>query len=608
MDYGGTSQSFDFSIDTVIPLLNPITLRNLNYIDNTFTYLDGFKRNHDYKKTVYFDFSFNNFIKDNDGNVEITTKSSNIIVSNFSRTDLTTVKDFIGGKSFSGEIDISGEVIINNAYIRISYQGMSVEKEFSVNTKIPVINEEINYNTDNFSVSNRIIDISINTDHEILDTSLILLNQNFILVEPLDKWDILYLKKNNNNNTQWDIQIFYNKEITNVKNLKGKIKGKYRNNEKTIDFDISDFFPQVNSVEFERNIGFEYSESEIMNYKDMSGTIIVNFTTDLSTNRIEETLETLKQMSLIRITPRDIKFKIELNYSEISGNICKIIVNSKGEIKENNISINASYLGTSNKVDNLSINTIIPRPIDISLSLLEFNLENRDAIVSIKYDENILKETPLTMEEHIGYFIKPVNVIINDISQNQMNKKEWTAKLTTIGNILDSTGLIKAKYKDDKVVKSFNYLINTVIPFVKTNIGSTLQSNGLPRTYMSFNLTRNKALSEQVLIPEIYNYNPLSTSNDKYNKITINGNEFHPTQTHIKIDYGGKYSIVPNRIRVIYISPKKISFVFPQDLKKGYYYFRIVRLLYFESQAGAQRFTEYKEFQSNYSYYFHKQH
>ena len=77
---------------------------------------------------------------------------------------------------------------------------------------------------------------------------------------------------------------------------------------------------------------------------------------------------------------------------------------------------------------------------------------------------------------------------------------------------------------------------------------------------------------------------------------------------YIKIDYAGKYSQKSNQIRIKYYSPKKISFVFPQELPKGYYYFRIVRLIYVENQVGSQRFTEYKEFISNYSYFFHKQH
>ena len=125
---------------------------------------------------------------------------------------------------------------------------------------------------------------------------------------------------------------------------------------------------------------------------------------------------------------------------------------------------------------------------------------------------------------------------------------------------------------------------------------------------MSINLTRSKTLTEQTLIPEIHNYGPIITSNDKYNEITINGAEFHPTQLHIKIDYAGKYSQIPNKIRIKYYSPKKISFVFPQNLSKGYYYFRVIRLIYVESQVGSQRFKEYKELNSNYSYFFHKQH
>ena len=113
---------------------------------------------------------------------------------------------------------------------------------------------------------------------------------------------------------------------------------------------------------------------------------------------------------------------------------------------------------------------------------------------------------------------------------------------------------------------------------------------------------------EQTLIPEIYTYEPRESQNSYYNKITVNGNEFHPIHTCIKIDYGGKYAKVPNSIEVNYISPKKITFLFPIDLPKGYYYFRVIRFLNTDSQVGAQRFVDSKEFNSNYSYYYHKKH
>jgi hypothetical protein len=349
----------------------------------------------------------------------------------------------------------------------------------------------------------------------------------------------------------------------------------------------------------------------MLSYQDTSGTIVVKFTNDLSSNRIQETLSSLQQRELLMVQPKEAKLKLNLTYSEMSGNICEIVVSSKGEFKSSssNIIFSASYLGTNKETTGLSMNTFIPRPIDISLSLLEFTENNRNAILTVTYDEVILNETVNTMGEHIGYFIKPnENIIFSDISQNQIDKKQWTANLETTGNILDSTGLIKAKYLDPTSVKSFNFLVNTVIPFVKPNIGATLQPNGLPRNRMSINLTKSKTLAEQTLIPEIHNYGPLITSNNKYNEITINGAEFHPTQLHIKIDYARKYSQIPNKIRIKYYSPKKISFVFPQDLPKGYYYFRVIRLIYVETQVGAQRFKDYKEFNSNYSYFFHKQH
>ena len=393
-----------------------------------------------------------------------------------------------------------------------------------------------------------------------------------------------------------------------MNNLKATIKGKYRGQSVTVDVDMSGVFPQVNFIEFQRNIS-NYETSDMLSYQDTSGTIIVKFTNNLSSTRIEETLSSLQKRELIRVEPKEAKLKLNLTYSEIIGNICKIVVSSKGEFKSSNIFFSASYLGTNKQTTGLSMNTIIPRPIDISLSLLEFTENNRNTILTVTYDEVILNETVNTMGEHIGYFIKPnENIIFSDISQNQTNKKIWTANLETIGNILDSTGLIKAKYLDPTSVKSFNFLVNTVIPFVKPNIGATLQPNGLPRNRMSINLTKSKTLAEQTLIPEIHNYGPLITSNNKYNEITINGNEFHPTQLHIKIDYAGKYSQIPNKIRIKYYSPKKISFVFPQDLPKGYYYFRVIRLIYAESQVGGQRFKDYKKLNSNYSYFFHKQH
>jgi hypothetical protein len=584
-----------------------LIITNLLYPDtNTFTYLDGFNRNNDYKRKVYFDVNFNTTLEENDETIKnkiLFEPSQNMIITNFKRTDKTTKNDYNGGRYFRGEIDISGEIDVSNAFIKIdnNFYAGDASAVFHINTIIPQLEQTPNVNSSNFSVSNPIIDISFNTNYEILED----LTRDFINVSPYEYWELLYYTREEQNRKQWNTRIRYKKEITNVNNLKATIKGKYRGQSVTVDVDMSGVFPQVNSIEFQRNIS-NYETSDMLSYQDTSGTVIVNFT---SSNRIQETLSSLQQRELIKVQPKEAKLKLNLTYSEIIGNRCKIVVSSKGEFKSSNIIFSASYLGTNKQTTGLSMNTIIPRPIDISLSLLEFTENNRNAILTVTYDEVILNESVNTMGEHIGYFIKPnENIIFSDISQNQIDKKQWTANLETIGNILDSTGLIKAKYLDPTRVKSFNFLINTVIPFVKPNIGATLQQNGLPRNRMSINLTRSRTLTEQTLIPEINNCDPLITSNNKYNRIIINGAEFHPTQLHIKIDYAGKYSQIPNKIRINYYSQKKISFVFPQDLPKGYYYFRVIRLIYVEKKVGNQRLKDYKEFNSNYSYFFYKQH
>jgi len=610
--YNGKSKTEYFNVKVITPKVEQISITNLLYPDtNTFTYLDGFIRNNDYKRKVYFDVNFNTTLEESDEEIKdkiLFEPSQKIIITNFNRTDKTTKNDYNGGRYFRGEIDINGEIDVSNAFIKIdnNFYAGDASAVFHINTIIPQLEQTPNVNSSNFSVSNPIIDISFNTNYEILED----LTRDFINVSPYEYWELLYYTREEQNRKQWNTRIRYKKEITNVNNLKATIKGKYRGQSVTVDVDMSGVFPQVNSIEFQRNIS-NNETSDMLSYQDTSGTVIVNFnfTNDLSSNRIQETLSSLQQRELIKVQPKEAKLKLNLTYSEIIGNICKIVVSSKGEFKSSNIIFSASYLGTNKQTTGLSMNTIIPRPIDISLSLLEFTENNRNAILTVTYDEFILNETVNTMEEHIGYFIKPSeNITFTNLSQNQIDKKQWTAILETTGNILDSTGLIKAKYSDPTSVKSFNFLVNTVIPFVKPNIGATLQPNGLPRNRMSINLTKSKTLAEQTLIPEIHNYGPLITSNNKYNEITINGAEFHPTQLHIKIDYAGKYSQIPNKIRIKYYSPKKISFVFPQDLPKGYYYFRVIRLIYVESQVGAQRFKDYKEFNSNYSYFFHKQH
>ena len=610
--YDGKIQTQNFKVNVIRPRVEQINITNLLYPErNTFTYLDGFDRNNDYKRKVYFDINFNTTLEESDEEIRdkiLFEPSQNIIIRNFNRTDKTEKNDYNGGRYFRGEIDINGKIDISNAFIKIDNQFYigDASAVFHINTIIPQLEQIPNVNSDSFSVNNPIIDISFNTNCEILED----LTRDFINVSPYEYWELLYYRQEEQNRTQWNTRIRYKKEITDVNNLKATIKGNYRGQSVTVDVDMSGVFPQVNSIEFQRNVS-NYETSDMLSYQDTSGTIVVQFTNDLSSNRIQETLSSLQQRELIKVQPKEAKMKLNLDYNEISGNICKIVVSSKGEFKSSssNIIFNASYLGTNKQTTGLSMNTIIPRPIDISLSLLEFTRNNRNAILTVTYDEVILNETIEAMKEHIGYFIKPrENITFTDLSQNQTNRKIWTANLETTGNILDSTGLIKTKYLDPTNVKSFNFLINTVIPFVKPNIGATLQPNGLPRNRMSINLTKSKTLTEQTLIPEIHNYGPINTSNNKYNEITINGAEFHPTQLHIKIDYAGKYSQIPNKIRIKYYSPKKISFVFPQDLPKGYYYFRVIRLIYVESQVGAQRFKEYKEFNSNYSYFFHKQH
>jgi len=610
---GNYTQRTIFDVKVIIPRLEQINITNLLYPEkNTFTYLDGFIRNNDYKRKVYFDMIFNTTLEERDDE-EIRNKilfgpSQKMVIRNFNRTDKTTKNDYNGGRYFRGEIDINGEIDISNAFIKIdnNFYAGDASAIFHINTIIPQLEQNPTKNSDNFSAKNPIIDVTFNTDYEILED----ITRDFINVSPYEYWELLYYTREEGNRKQWNTRIRYKKEITNVNNLKATIKGKYRGQSVTVDVDMSGVFPQVNSIEFHPNVS-SYVTNDVLSYQDTSGTIVVEFTNDLSSNRIQETLSSLQQRELIKVQPKEAKLKLNLTYSEISGNICKIVVSSKGEFKSSssNIFFTASYLGTNKETRGLSMNTIIPRPIDISLSLLEFTRNNRNALLTVTYDEVILNETLNTMEEHIGYFIKPIeNITFTDLSQNQTNKKIWTANLETTGNILDSTGLIKAKYLDSASIKSFNFLINTVIPFVKPDIGATLQPNGLPRNRMSINLTRNKTLAEQSLIPEIYNYGPIITSNNKFNEITIDGSEFHPTQLYIKIDYAGKYSQVPNKIRIKYYSPKKISFVFPQDLPKGYYYFRVIRLIYVEAQVGAQRLKEYKEFKSNYSHFFHKQH
>ena len=571
--YDGKIQTQNFKVNVIRPRVEQINITNLLYPErNTFTYLDGFDRNNDYKRKVYFDINFNTTLEESDEEIRdkiLFEPSQNIIIRNFNRTDKTEKNDYNGGRYFRGEIDINGKIDISNAFIKIDNQFYigDASAVFHINTIIPQLEQIPNVNSDSFSVNNPIIDISFNTNCEILED----LTRDFINVSPYEYWELLYYRQEEQNRTQWNTRIRYKKEITDVNNLKATIKGNYRGQSVTVDVDMSGVFPQVNSIEFQRNVS-NYETSDMLSYQDTSGTIVVQFTNDLSSNRIQETLSSLQQRELIKVQPKEAKMKLNLDYNEISGNICKIVVSSKGEFKSSssNIIFNASYLGTNKQTTGLSMNTIIPRPIDISLSLLEFTRNNRNAILTVTYDEVILNETIEAMKEHIGYFIKPrENITFTDLSQNQTNRKIWTANLETTGNILDSTGLIKTKYLDPTNVKSFNFLINTVIPFVKPNIGATLQPNGLPRNRMSINLTKSKTLTEQTLIPEINNYGPIITSNDKYNEITINGAEFHPTQLHIKIDYAGKYSQIPNKIRIKYYSPKKYRLCFHKTYPKG---------------------------------------
>ena len=130
-----------------------LIITNLLYPDrNTFTYLDGFNRNNDYKKKVYFDVNFNTTLEESDDEV-ISEKilfepSQNIIIINFNRTDKTTKNDYNGGRYFRGEIDISGEIDVSNAFIKIdnNFYAGDASAVFHINTIIPQLEQTPNVN------------------------------------------------------------------------------------------------------------------------------------------------------------------------------------------------------------------------------------------------------------------------------------------------------------------------------------------------------------------------------------------------------------------------------------------------------------------------------
>jgi hypothetical protein len=171
-----------------------LIITNLLYPEkNTFTYLDGFNRNNDYKRKVYFEINFNTIIEESDEGIRnkiIFEPSQNIIITNFNRTDKTTKNDYNGGRYFRGEIDVSGEIDISNAFIKINNNlyAKNASAVFHINTIIPQLEQTPNVNSSNFSVNNPIIDISFNTNYEILED----LTRDFINVSPYEYWELLY--------------------------------------------------------------------------------------------------------------------------------------------------------------------------------------------------------------------------------------------------------------------------------------------------------------------------------------------------------------------------------------------------------------------------------
>ena len=91
---------------------------------------------------------------------------------------------------------------------------------FHINTIIPQLEQTPNVNSSNFSVSNPIIDISFNTNYEILED----LTRDFINVSPYEYWELLYYTREESNKKQWNTRIRYKKEITNVNHLKATNK------------------------------------------------------------------------------------------------------------------------------------------------------------------------------------------------------------------------------------------------------------------------------------------------------------------------------------------------------------------------------------------------
>ena len=144
----------------------------------------------------------------------------------------------------------------------------------------------------------------------------------------------------------------------------------------THNFNIDTFVPELLSVDLDVS-GFHYNET--------MGNIIMNFSRGL----IERSDEFISRY--MTITPSESLKVLSLSRTYEDEKIWNGIISVSGEVEYTNASIEIDYKGDVFSFTNLNIDTIIPRLIDISMGISEFNYNNTSTELNIEFTRSLIE-------------------------------------------------------------------------------------------------------------------------------------------------------------------------------------------------------------------------
>lgn len=434
---GDISGQINFDVIDDTRELSITLLQNVNYKNN--------------KGKVLLEFSLNEY------------NGLNLDMNNFTITPDNSDISFnsigvVNGTLWEGEFTISGEmyrdISLNYKEELLPYRddGIIEYREASIgiliDTMIPVP-IRLDTNKSDYNYQDDVINVEVEFNKELVNETNI--RQFIDVLPPLS-----------NNFFVSDFELQSGNIWTGIINIIGEVsennvitKINYYGKENETNFNIDTLVPKLLSVELDVS-GFHYNQP--------IGNIIMKFSRKL----IECPDEFISRY--ITITPSETLKILSLWRTYEDEKIWNGLISVLGEVEYTNASIEIDYKDTVFSFTNLNIDTIIPRLIDISMGINEFNYNNTSTELNIEFTRSLIENANDLITNNIT--ISPNDIIMTNLQKKNENPLYWNATLSVNSETEKSNGVIEVKYKD--VLKRIeNVNINTIVPdlsFVKISV------------------------------------------------------------------------------------------------------------------------------------------